>query len=168
MGDLVGMCVAASDGEIGRVKDVYIDERDWAARYLVVHTGTWLDGRMVLISPLAVKAIDWGSGSLQVDLSIQRIAASPVIDTDKALSRQDEAELSGYYGYPGDWRQPPLWGGGLCPLMPTGRIAQPRPSVQDQAPPAGDLHPRGLRQETDDDLQATEASIGDLEVYLID
>ena len=31
--------VNATDGEIGRVKDVYFDDAAWAVRYLVVETG---------------------------------------------------------------------------------------------------------------------------------
>jgi sporulation protein YlmC with PRC-barrel domain len=45
MEKLIGMSIAASDGEVGRVKDVYFDDHQWAARYLVVQTGGWLEDR---------------------------------------------------------------------------------------------------------------------------
>jgi hypothetical protein len=40
-------------GDIGHVKDLYFDDRNWAVRYLVTDTGSWLSGRKVLISPQA-------------------------------------------------------------------------------------------------------------------
>jgi hypothetical protein len=42
---LHGDKLGASDGEIGRVKDVYFDDRHWVARYLVADTGSWLAER---------------------------------------------------------------------------------------------------------------------------
>jgi PRC-barrel domain len=48
---LYGDKLGATDGEIGHIKDFYFDDQNWAIRYLVVDTGTWLPGRKVLISP---------------------------------------------------------------------------------------------------------------------
>ena len=50
---LYGDKLGASDGEIGHVKDFYFDDQNWAVRYLVAETGSWLAGRQVLISPHA-------------------------------------------------------------------------------------------------------------------
>jgi uncharacterized protein YrrD len=49
-----GSQVLASDGEIGKVKEIYFDDDRWVVRYLVVDTGGWLTRRHVLISPHAV------------------------------------------------------------------------------------------------------------------
>jgi hypothetical protein len=51
---LVGRRVEASDGDVGRVDDVYFDDESWTLRYLVLKTGGWLSGRKVLIAPLAL------------------------------------------------------------------------------------------------------------------
>lgn len=40
--DIYGTRLAATDGEIGHVKDFYFDDESWAVRYLVVETGSWL------------------------------------------------------------------------------------------------------------------------------
>ena len=48
---LKGCRVAASDGEIGSVEELYFDRDGWGVRYLVVKTGNWIDGRRLLISP---------------------------------------------------------------------------------------------------------------------
>ena len=49
---LHGAKLGASDGEIGHVKDFYFDDQNWAVRYVVADTGSWLPGRQVLISPM--------------------------------------------------------------------------------------------------------------------
>ena len=46
------------DGEIGRVKEFYFDDRHWTIRYLVAETGSWLSGRQVLISPYALVTVN--------------------------------------------------------------------------------------------------------------
>ena len=50
---LYGKKLGASDGDIGRVKDFYFNDQQWAIRYVVADTGSWLSGRLVLISPHA-------------------------------------------------------------------------------------------------------------------
>ena len=53
---LKGTNIAATDGDIGSVDDLYFDDLTWTIRYLVVDTGTWLPGRQVLISPRSVRS----------------------------------------------------------------------------------------------------------------
>jgi hypothetical protein len=44
---LKGVKLNSQYGEIGQVLEFYFDDRDWAIRYLVAETGTWLHGRQV-------------------------------------------------------------------------------------------------------------------------
>ena len=55
MSHLTGAKLTAVDGDIGHVEEFFFDDHAWAIRYLVVDTGSWLEGRKVLISPYAVK-----------------------------------------------------------------------------------------------------------------
>lgn len=98
--DLQDFTLRAMDGEIGKVNQFYFDDETWAIRYLVVNTGSWLAGRLVLISPIAVGQTDWESNQLEVVLTKKQVEGSPDIDTHKPVSRQHEAEYLGYYGYP--------------------------------------------------------------------
>ena len=95
--DLQGYAIRATDGVIGAVDDLYFDDEDWAIRYLVVDTGTWLSGRKVLISPIAIGHPDWMGQLLPVSLTKSQIEKSPDIDTRKPVSRQHEAGTSRYY-----------------------------------------------------------------------
>ena len=59
--DLSGYKLDARDGEIGKVKEFYFDDKSWTVRYLVADTGGWLSGRQVLISPYALDPANKGA-----------------------------------------------------------------------------------------------------------
>jgi hypothetical protein len=67
--DLHGLTIRATDGEIGTVDQIYLEDESWAIRYLTVDTGGWLGGRQVLISPFAVIHADWEAKRLDVALT---------------------------------------------------------------------------------------------------
>lgn len=113
--DLYGFSVAASDGPIGEVRDCYFDDQAWTIRFFVVETGPWLGGRKVLISPIAIHALDWATKALSASLTREQVKASPDVDTSKPVSRQHEVEQFGYYGYPFYWGEGQLWGAGRRP-----------------------------------------------------
>jgi hypothetical protein len=46
--------MGATNGEIGKVKEVYFDDLSWNVPYLIIETGNWLNSRKVLISPQAL------------------------------------------------------------------------------------------------------------------
>lgn len=117
MKDLEGYAIEATDGTIGQVKDFYFDDDSWVIRYLVVDTGSWLSGRNVLISPIAIGHPKWLERTLPVSITKEQVKRSPDIDTEKPVSRQHEMEYSGYFGYPYYWGGSGLWDGGLYPGM---------------------------------------------------
>ncbi len=108
--DLEGFRIAAKDGEIGHVTDVYFEDTDWVVRYFVVATGSWLFGRRVLVSPNSVKSVDWDKRAVCVELTREQVRDSPDIDTDRPVSRQQEAEYHLYYNFPPYWGGVALWG----------------------------------------------------------
>ena len=101
--DLQGYSLQATYGIIGDLRDFYFDDQSWVVRYLIVDTGTWLSGRQVLVSPIAI------TGSLAADkvfrstLTKEQVKNSPDIDTDKPVSRQHEVQYLAYYGHPKYW-----------------------------------------------------------------
>jgi hypothetical protein len=112
--------IGASDGVIGHVKDLYLDDESWVVRYLVVDTGHWLASRKVLISPIAIGEPDWGKRLLPVSITKEQVRNSPDFDSEKPVTRQHEIEYSGYYGYPYYWGGAGYWGAGMYPnvMMP--------------------------------------------------
>lgn len=103
---ITGCTIEATDGEMGKVKELYFDDESWVVRYLIVDTGSWLSGRVVLISTQAIVATDWDNQLFSVNLTKEQIKNSPDIDTELPVSRQEELKLQKYY----PWVQ--YWGGG--------------------------------------------------------
>jgi hypothetical protein len=179
--DLENYTIGASDGPIGQVKDLYFDDAAWAVRYLVVETGSWLNSRRLLISPIAVHHPDWGGRSLPVSITQQQVRNSPDIDTDKPVSRQHETDYLAYYGYPAYWGGIGLWGEGMAPyaMVPgyLGDGLEPAERSREVAAFAqaerarhrhDDPHLRSAKAVTGYHIQAIDGEIGHVEGLLVD
>jgi uncharacterized protein YrrD len=119
--DVVGSTVAATDGDIGHVRDFYFDDEAWVIRYLIVETGKWLSNRRVLVSPMALREPNWDVDRFPARLTCEQVRNSPSIDIGKPVSRQHEVEFYRYYGYPYYWGRGGLWGAEHYPgAMATG------------------------------------------------
>jgi uncharacterized protein YrrD len=165
---LIGMHINASDGVIGKVKDVYFDDHSWTIRHLVLETGSFFSGRQVLISPVSVSSIDWDTYVIQVELTVQQVKASPPIDTDKPVSRQHEADYFDYYGYPYYWTDPTLWIKATYPMGPAGSGPAARNSAGLHGEAPFDSRLRSAREVTGYDLLTNSEPIGHVEDFLID
>lgn len=156
---LKGFHLGAMDGEIGHVKDFYLDDTSWKVRYLVADTGKWLSHRKVLISPLALGSIDESQRSVHVQLTRDQVEHSPSIDADKPVSRQMEEDYLSYFGWPFYWLDPLMWGAPAA-IGPTA------------TPPAethhGDPHLRSAEEIVGYHLQARDGEVGHVEDFLID
>ena len=98
---IAGVTVSGTDGEIGTLEDFYFEEAGWNVRYLLVDTGSWFDGKRVLLSPSAVLG-DWGRTGVHVNLSRDDVRNSPALDDeampDVADERLDSVKsTSGYH-----------------------------------------------------------------------
>lgn len=101
---LLGLKVAATDGPIGSIYDIYFEDESWSVRYVVVDTGGWLSGRRVLLSPHVFGEPDREESgvpkSMPASLTQEQIRHSPSYDFEKPISLQYETELAGYYTWP--------------------------------------------------------------------
>lgn len=126
---LDGFDLMARDGSMGQVKDFFFDDQEWVVRYLVVETGRWLSSRKVLIAPAAVSRPEWDAKRMPVDLDKEQVKNSPSIDTDQPVSRQHEADLNRYYGWPLYWGGAGYAGGtastGALGGAPVGAVIAP-------------------------------------------
>src|SRR5271154_416291 len=114
---LYGDKLRASDGDVGRVKDFYFDDQNWAVRYLVADTGTWLTSRQVLLAPHGFGSLHQTGKFLLVNLTRKQIEDSPSIEWRKPVSRQYEEEYYRYYGWPYYWQGDGLWGMSGFPIL---------------------------------------------------
>ncbi len=178
--DFQGDAIRATDGDIGTVKDFYFDDEHWAVRYLVVETGSWLDSRKVLVSPVALGMPNRADKVIPASITMEQVRQSPDIDTDKPVSRQHESDYLAYYGYPAYWGGTSLWGGEAFPglMSGIGYVAVPPPlDPQTEAALAeaaerrhrhDDPHLRSCRQVEGYHLRATDGEIGHVAGYLVD
>jgi len=160
---LKGTSLAATDGEIGSVQDLYFDDLTWTVRYLIVDTGAWLPGRQVLISPRSVRS-STDENSVPVALSKEQVKDSPSIDTDKPVDRQYEAQYSQYYGYPYYWGGPYRWG--ATPYPSGGLLTEAR--AVSAALPSGASRLRTARNVMGYYIEAVDGDIGHVEDFLVD
>ena len=166
--------VRATDGGIGRVTDAYVDDEQWAVRYLVVDTGLWL-GWHVLISPQAITVIDWDGSLIDVALTREQVEHSPRADLQHPLSRLYETEFYTHFGYPPYWDAPPTWGvGPAAPEPPPSASASARTRTA-EAPPgppivesAANSHVRSWREVKGYHIHASDGEIGHVDDLLVD
>ena len=176
-GDLRSYTIGATDGDIGTVDDVYLDDLSWTVRYVVADTGGWLSGRKVLLSPASLRGIDGPGGRVLSNLTRRQVEASPSIDTQKPVSRQHEAELLSYYGYSPYWAGPYRWGPLAYPYAGEG-LLPPMADVPRESSVAEDLaarehqsrdeHLHSAREVTGYGIRATDGELGHVEDLLID
>jgi sporulation protein YlmC with PRC-barrel domain len=79
--DLNGCHIKATDGEIGHVDDLLVDEDSWNIRYVVLDTSNWIGGRAVVISPRVLKGVDLSDRVVTVDVARDEVRRSPELDS---------------------------------------------------------------------------------------
>jgi hypothetical protein len=93
-----GYHVGASDGDIGHVEELLVEDDTWAVRWLVIDTRNWWPGRFVLVSPRWAESISWPDRRIVVGCSRAQVESSPEFHADMTVDRQYEERLSDYYG----------------------------------------------------------------------
>jgi sporulation protein YlmC with PRC-barrel domain len=167
---LIGNSLAATNGIIGNVKDFYFDDESWTIRYLVVKTGSWLFGREVLISPVAMKDRYWLKNIIPINLTKEQIQRSPDIDTKQPVSRQQEVELYGHYQWESYWGSGFYGGGSMGVSMPFPSIDRKVLIEPDKVHkhPGDDIHLRSAERINDYHVHATDGEIGHVKDFIID
>jgi hypothetical protein len=160
---LKGYKLASLDGEIGKVKEFYFDDRHWTIRYLVADTENWLTGRQVLISPYALGAAIKEKQHIAINLTKKQIEDSPSLNSDKPVSRQFEETYYGYYGWPMYWSGPYMWG--YSPYLVRDREKWKQST---QGEKAWDPHLRSTDAVSGYNIQAADGEIGHVEDFIID
>lgn len=165
---LTGYNILASDGEIGKVDEFYFDDQTWTIRYLIADTGNWLMSRLVLISPQALGKPDWDKKQFPVRLTKKQVEDSPEINKDKPVSKQQEFDLTNYYGWPYYWTG--MSGGipGAIPYPAAVEAGTATDLQRDSEEQKGDPHLRSTREVEGYNIQAKDGEIGHVEDFIVD
>lgn len=93
--EMIGYRIEATDGEVGHVADMLVDEETWAIQHLVVNAGSWWLGRQVLIAPRSIKEVSWTDTTVSIVLTRQDVKEAPAYDWTVAINSKREAHDNG-------------------------------------------------------------------------
>ncbi len=88
---VIGSDIQATDGGIGHVADLLVDNHTWEVTHLVAATGWW-DGHRVLVPSRRIKAVGGSEAQVSVDLTRQAVRDSP---PDDSIAELERGQLSG-------------------------------------------------------------------------
>ena len=162
----VGHRLSAMDGDIGHVRDFYFDDGTWAVRYIVAETGSWLTGRLVLLSPYSFGTYNFDDRVLPINLTRRQIENSPSIETHRPVSRQFEHNYYNYYGWPLYWEGGGMWGSAdyptFTPLTPDYSVRSYEYDRWD------DIHLRSAAAVTGYGIEARDGPMGKVSGLMVD
>ncbi|MEO9228497.1 MAG: PRC-barrel domain-containing protein [Devosia sp.] len=100
-----GYHIHATDGEIGHIEDVLVEEADWSIRYLIVDTKNWWSGQHVLISPRSARDVSWNDRSIDLTVDRKTVKSSPTYNASTTVDRDYEDRFNAFYSTigSGDW-----------------------------------------------------------------
>lgn len=105
--EVFGYRIQSSDGHVGSVQDLIVDDESWNIRYMVANTGVdplaQLTGRRVLVAPAWIESVAWEEKAVHLGLSRETIEHSPDFDPNAPVNREYEVRLYDYYGRPKYW-----------------------------------------------------------------
>jgi len=167
---IYGDKLGASDGEIGQIKDFYFDDRDWAIRYLVADTGSWLPGRLILIPPSAFGTLYQPGNLLLISLTRDQIENSPAIERHKPISRQWEEKYYEHHGWPVYWPTDVLgsMGGIPFPPLPAATLPGTFPARQSEKQEASESRLRSAVAITGYQIHTGSAIVGYVTDFTVD
>ena len=100
---VMGYHIHASDGEIGHVDGMLVDEETWAIRYLIVNTSNWWIGHHVLIAPDWIHDVSWVDETVSINVTRQQVKDSPPYDQSIQVDRMHEISVYKHYGNMAYW-----------------------------------------------------------------
>jgi hypothetical protein len=161
--EIIGYKLSASDGDIGKTKDMLFDDQSWKIRYLVADTGGWLTGRKVVLPRVLLGEPEWATRKFPVHLSRSQVENSPTINEREPVSRQYESSLHQYL------RIEPYWlstAGGAFAMAERAADATTREETPGDTD--GDPHLRSCTEVKGYHVQAADGEIGHIEDFVVD
>lgn len=99
----IGYHLHASDGELGHVAGLLIDDETWSLRYLIVNTSDWWFGHDVLVAPSWIDDISWLDATVSVSVTRRAVKDAPPYDADTLPTRTQERTLHEHHARPHYW-----------------------------------------------------------------
>jgi len=87
--DMLGYSIVATDGEVGSVSDLVIDDARCKLRYVVIDTVDGQSGRRVLLAPSWISSVQPEQRTVMVSLDKRRVQGFPPYEP--SLSEHERA-----------------------------------------------------------------------------
>ncbi|HSL95160.1 MAG TPA: hypothetical protein VLA35_04490 [Thermoleophilia bacterium] len=144
---IIGAAVAATDGDVGALRDAYLSEQDWVVHTLIIEP-TAMERTVPLgLRPDAVHRVDPGGGRVELALSLAQVDEAPAVDLRRPPGRAAEsggASPGGDGGLDASREERPPSSSSYSPSAPWGRpatigdeVLAPAGEVSDAARPGG-------------------------------
>jgi sporulation protein YlmC with PRC-barrel domain len=78
--EVLGCGIEATDGAVGSVADLVVDDETWAITDVLVDSRQWLPGKLLLISPEVIERIDWPEKKVHLRLAREDILQAPEVE----------------------------------------------------------------------------------------
>ncbi len=96
--EVKGYHILATDGTLGHLEDVIIDDADWQLIYLIVDTSNWRPwSKKVILLINWLDNISYVSREISIDVHTDVIKNAPEFDTNKPVEQAYEEALMKYY-----------------------------------------------------------------------
>jgi uncharacterized protein YrrD len=160
------MVVSNDQQSVGEVVDFYFDDQNWHIRYLVINTGSWLNEKLVLISPIAITSYGFEGFNIYTNLTREQIEAAPDVDKDKPISRIFEERYASYFG----WE--PYWTTASAVWYPveneTNLLSRMKVRKEEQEKETSDKHLRSFAEILGYNIKAKDNEFGHVEDLIFD
>ena len=163
--DFTTLALKGVDGEVGKIQELYFDDKNWGVRYLVVRTGGWLLGRDVLIAPIAIDGIDDADSSMRIHLRKEQIEQAPSIESATPISRLYEEAYYKHFQWAPYWQPETALLGSPNPYLDVSTMSLDQAPLSE--PPEQSLL-RSSSEVTGYGIHATDGEIGHLEDLVVD
>ncbi|MEE4214540.1 MAG: PRC-barrel domain-containing protein [Bacteroidales bacterium] len=96
--EVKGYYINASDGRIGHINDIIIDDDDWQLVYVIIDTKNWVPwSREVILSVDILDEINYVRSEVNVPLEKDDIRKAPEFDPGHPIDMDYEKALNKYY-----------------------------------------------------------------------
>jgi len=96
--EVKGYNIHATDGTLGSVDDLIIDDEYWQIWYMVVDTNSWLPwSKKVLIDISFIETINYSVREAEINLHTDSLKNAPEYDEKQPVDAQYESSLQSYY-----------------------------------------------------------------------
>ena len=93
-----GYQIHATDGRLGHLEDLVVDEKDWQIAYGVVDTSNWMPwSKKVMVPLVAMEGINYMSREVNLRMDIESIRNAPEYNPSEPINPEYEEGIRDFF-----------------------------------------------------------------------